>query len=147
MSASHPTGQTLRVEFGYASEHFLDASSALSVSHRNALVVILAYPDVAIGSTLPLLEALVKTGRPLALFCTGLSEELRGMLIVNHQQAALPNVAIDAPSTTEYDRAQLFAVAAVTGAPIVASNRMLARTTPDMLGQVNGITVDASQPC
>lgn len=107
------------------------------------MVVILAYPDVAIDSTLLLLEALVKTGRPLALFCTGLSAELRGILIVNYQQAALPNVVIDAPSTTEYDRAQLFAVAAVTSAPIVASNRILARTTPHMLGQVDGITVDA----
>ncbi len=143
MSASHQIGQTLRVEFGYASPHFLDAASAVSVRHLTPWVSILAYPEVAIESILPLLETVAKTGRPLVLFCSDLPAELRAMLIVNNQQAALRCVAIDAPSRTEYDRASLFAIAAATGARIVASNHMLERTTLDMLGQAGSATVDA----
>lgn len=134
---------TLRVEFGYASPHFLAADSAISVQHARPWIVILAYPEVSLPVLLPLLEAILPTGRPVAFFCAGIDPELRAMLIVNHQQGALRNVAIDAPAGSEYDRAQLFAVAAATGARVIGSNHVLARTTIDMLGEADSITVDA----
>ena len=143
MPGSRQIGETLRVAFGYSSAHFLAADSAMSVRHDNAWVAILDFPDVTLEAFVPLLEAVARSGRPLALFCSDLPDIVRDTLIVNNTHRTLLVVAIDAPSTAEYDRAQLYDVAAASGARIIASNRMLARATLEMLGETGSVTVDA----
>jgi chaperonin GroEL len=143
VAGSFTAGATLRVEFGYASSHFLEPGAASSVRHDAAWVGILCYPDATVQAILRLLEAVAGSGRPLVLFCSDIDAELRDTLVVNNQHGTLRCVAIDAPSAAEYDRAQLFAVAAATGARIIGSNRLLERTTLDMLGEVDTVAVDA----
>lgn len=143
MTGSFRAGDRLRVEFGYASAHFLEADSASSVRHEAPWIVILAYAGATLTSILRLLEAIAGTGRPAAFFCSGIDAELRDTLIVNNTHRTLRCVVIDAPSAADYDRAQLFAVAAATGARIVGSDAVLARTTLDALGEAGSVTVDA----
>ncbi len=133
----------MRLAFGYSSAHFLGANSATSVRHANAWIAVLGYPDISLDTILPLLEAVARSGRPIAFFCSEVPALLRETLIVNNQQQTLRCVVIDAPSAADYDQAQIFLLAAATGARIVASNRMLAQTTLNMLGEADLVTVDA----
>ncbi len=143
MPGTYQVGTTLRVEFGYCSPHFLIPESASSIRLATPWIGILNHADATVEAMLPLLEAIAASGRPVALFCADIPDELRDTLIVNHTHNTLRVVAIDAPSIAEYDRAQLFAIAAATGARIIGSNQILARTTLDMLGLADSVTVDA----
>jgi chaperonin GroEL len=143
MPGSFRAGESLRVEFGYASADFLDPGNATSVRHERPWVVILACPEADVRAILHLLEAIAATGRPAAFFCSDIDAELRATLIVNNTHRTLRSVVIDAPSAADYDRAQLFAVAAATGARIIASPQVLLRTTLQMLGEADSVVVDA----
>ncbi len=143
MRGRFQAGDSLRVEFGYCSTHFLEPGSASSVRHANPWIAILTHDDITVEAMLRLLEEIAATGRPAAFFCSDIPDLLRDTLIVNHQHNTLRSVVIDAPAASEFDRAQLFAVAAATGARIVASNEVLRRTTLHMLGEAESVTVDA----
>lgn len=139
MHASKP----LRVEFGYASDRFLPEGVASSVRHDSAWIVILAYPGATVQAILPLLEAIAGSRRPAVFFCSAIDPELRDTLIVNNLHGTLRCVVVDAPCMSDYDRAQLFQVAAATGARVIASDAVLARTSLDALGEAGSVTVDA----
>lgn len=133
----------MQFDRGYLSPYFITNSDKMTVEMENPLILISEKKISSLQAMLPVLEAVVQTGRPLLLIAEDIEGEALATLVVNKLRGGLKIAAVKAPGFGDRRKAMLEDMAILTGAQVVSEDLgiKLENVTLDMLGTAKKIRI------
>ncbi|NTG04863.1 chaperonin GroEL [Agrobacterium rhizogenes] len=134
----------LQFDRGYLSPYFVTNAEKLVVEFEDAYVLLHEKKLATLQPLLPLLEAVVQTGRPLLIIAEDVEGEALATLVVNKLRGGLKIAAVKAPGFGDRRKALLEDIAIVTGGEVISEDIgiKLENVTLDQLGRVKKIRID-----
>ncbi len=133
----------LQFDDGYLSPYFITDAERMECVLEDCLVLLATRRIQAMKDFLPILEQVVKLGRPLLVVAEDVEGEALATRVVNKVRGPLPCAAVKAPGFGDRRKAMLEDVAVLTGGR-VASDELgvkLDHVTADMLGRARRVVV------
>lgn len=123
---------------GYLSAYFVTQPETLECILEDAYVLIYEKKISSIKEIIPILQAVLETGKPLLIIAEDVDGEALATLVVNRLRAGLKICAVKAPGFGDRRKAMLEDIATVTGAQLISEElgMKLEHTTIDQLGKV-----------
>ena len=112
----------MQFDRGYISPYFVTDLEKTESVHENALILISDRKISSLKDMLPLLDEVVKAGRPLLVVAEDVEGEALATLIVNHVRGVLKCCAVKAPGFGDRRKAMLEDIAVLTGAQVVSED-------------------------
>jgi chaperonin GroEL len=134
----------MRFDRGYLSAYFVTDPGRMEVVLENPFILIHEKKITAMQDLLPVLELVVKAGRPLVIIAEDVEAEALATLVVNKLRGTLHVAAVKAPGFGDRRKAMLEDVAILTNGRAVTEDLgiRLESITLDDLGQSKKITID-----
>ncbi|HEX8047339.1 chaperonin GroEL [Rhizobium sp.] len=134
----------LQFDRGYLSPYFVTNAEKLIVEFEDAYILLHEKKLATLQPLLPLLEAVVQTGRPLLIIAEDVEGEALATLVVNKLRGGLKIAAVKAPGFGDRRKALLEDIAIVTGGEVVSEDIgiKLENVTLDQLGRAKKIRID-----
>ncbi|SHM09555.1 chaperonin GroEL [Sphingobium sp. YR657] len=134
----------MKFDCGYLSPYFITNAEKVSVDLQDPYILIHEKKLSNLQPLLPILEAVVQSGRPLLIIAEDVEGEAVSTLVVNKLRGSLHIAAVKAPGFGERRKAMLEDIAILTNGSIVAEDLgiKLESVTLDMLGSANRIVID-----
>ncbi|NTF52916.1 chaperonin GroEL [Agrobacterium rhizogenes] len=134
----------LQFDRGYLSPYFVTNAEKLIVEFEDAYILLHEKKLATLQPLLPLLEAVVQTGRPLLIIAEDVEGEALATLVVNKLRGGLKIAAVKAPGFGDRRKALLEDIAIVTGGQVVSEDIgiKLESVTLDQLGRAKKIRID-----
>jgi chaperonin GroEL len=134
----------MQFDRGYLSPYFVTDPERMECVLEGASILI---HDKRIGSlrdVLPVLEQVVKSGRPLLIIAEEIEGEALATLVVNRIRGTLVCAAVKAPGFGDRRKALLEDIATVTGGRVIAEEMgvKLEKAALEMLGHARRIVID-----
>ena len=133
----------MKFDRGYISPYFVTNQKSMRCELEDAYVLVFEKKISGLQSILPLMEAVVKSQRPLLIVAEDVESEALATLIVNKLRAGVKVCAVKAPGFGDNRKAQLQDIAVLTGATVVSEELgfKLEKVGLEALGQAKKVTV------
>jgi chaperonin GroEL len=134
----------MQFDRGYISPYFVTNAEKMRVELEDAYVLIHEKKLSALQSLLPLLEAVVQSGKPLLIIAEDVEGEALATLVVNKLRGGLRVAAVKAPGFGDRRKAMLEDIAVLTAGTMIAEDLgiKLENVTLNMLGRAKKIVVE-----
>src|ERR687884_128030 len=134
----------MQFDRGYISPYFITDADKMRAVLEDPYVLIHEKKLSSLQSLLPLLEAVVQSGKPLLIVAEDVEGEALATLVVNKLRGGLKVAAVKAPGFGDRRKAMLEDIAVLTGGEMVSEDLgiKLENVTLNMLGQAKRVTID-----
>ena len=134
----------MQFDRGYLSPYFITNPDKMTVELENPYILIHEKKLSNLQSMLPVLEAVVQSGRPLLIIAEDIEGEALATLVVNKLRGGLKIAAVKAPGFGDRRKAMLQDIAILTKGEMISEDLgiKLESVTLGMLGQAKRITID-----
>jgi chaperonin GroEL len=134
----------MQLDRGYISPYFITNSDKMLVALDDPYVLIYEKKLSSVQELLPLLEAVVKTGKPLLIIADDVEGEALATLVVNKLRGGLKVAAVKAPGFGDLRKAILQDIAILTGGTVISEDLgiKLEGVQLNMLGRVKKVTME-----
>jgi chaperonin GroEL len=134
----------MQFDRGYISPYFVTDAEKMRVEMDDPYILIYEKKLSGLQELLPLLEAVVKVGKPLIIIAEDVEGEALATLVVNKLRGGLKVAAVKAPGFGDRRKAMLEDIAILTGGTMVSSDLgvKLENVTIQMLGRTKKVTID-----
>jgi chaperonin GroEL len=128
----------MKFDRGYLSSYFMTNPESQECVLEDAYVLIYDKKISSVKEIIPLLQAVVESGRPLLIIAEDVEGEALATLVVNRLRAGLKVSAVKAPGFGDRRKAMLQDIAIVTGGEVISEElgHKLENTTLEQLGRV-----------
>src|SRR6187397_2448088 len=134
----------MQFDRGYISPYFITNAEKMVAELENPYILINEKKLSNLQSLLPLLEAVVQTGKPLVIIAEDVEGEALATLVVNRLRGGLKVAAVKAPGFGDRRKAMLQDIAILTKGEMISEDLgiKLENVTVAMLGEAKRITID-----
>ncbi len=134
----------MQFDRGYLSPYFVTNPEKMTVELENPYILIFEKKLSNLQSMLPILEAVVQSGRPLLIIAEDIEGEALATLVVNKLRGGLKVAAVKAPGFGDRRKAMLGDIATLTAGEMISEDLgiKLENVTVSMLGQAKRVTID-----
>ncbi len=134
----------MQFDRGYLSPYFITNPEKMIVELENPYILIHEKKLASLQAMLPVLEAVVQSGRPLLIIAEDIEGEALATLVVNKLRGGLKVAAVKAPGFGDRRKAMLQDIAILTQGEMISEDLgiKLESVTLNMLGQAKKITID-----
>ena len=134
----------MQFDRGYLSPYFITNPEKMSVELTDPYILIHEKKLSNLQAMLPILEAVVQSGRPLLIIAEDIEGEALATLVVNKLRGGLKVAAVKAPGFGDRRKAMLEDIAILTGGEMISEDLgiKLENVTVAMLGTAKRVTID-----
>ena len=134
----------MQFDRGYISPYFVTNADKMRVEFEDAYILINEKKLSSLNEMLPLLEAVVQTGKPLVIVAEDVEGEALATLVVNRLRGGLKVAAVKAPGFGDRRKAMLQDIAILTGGQAISEDLgiKLENVTLQMLGRAKKVMID-----
>ena len=133
----------MQFDRGYISPYFITDADKMRVELENPYILINEKKLSNLQNILPLLEAVVQSGKPLLVIAEDVEGEALATLVVNKLRGGLKVAAVKAPGFGDRRKAMLQDIAVLTGGQVISEDLgiKLENVTLDMLGHAKKVVI------
>src|SRR5216117_1913006 len=134
----------MQFDRGYISPYFITNADKMRVDMEDPYILIYESKLSGLQELLPLLEAVVKTSKPLVIIAEDIEGEALATLVVNKLRGGLKVAAVKAPGFGDHRKAMLQDIAVLTGGQAISEDLgiKLENVTLAMLGRAKKVMID-----
>ena len=134
----------MQFDRGYLSPYFITNPEKMIVELADPYILIHEKKLSNLQAMLPILEAVVQSGRPLLIIAEDIEGEALATLVVNRLRGGLKVAAVKAPGFGDRRKAMLQDIAILTNGEMISEDLCikLETVTLGMLGQAKRVTID-----
>jgi chaperonin GroEL len=134
----------MQFDRGYISPYFVTNAEKMRVELEDPYVLIHEKKLSGLQPMLPLLEAVVQSGKPLLIIAEDVEGEALATLVVNKLRGGLKVAAVKAPGFGDRRKAMLQDIAILTGGNMISEDLgiKLENVTVNMLGRAKKVTIE-----
>ncbi len=134
----------MQFDRGYLSPYFVTNPDKMTVELDNPYILIHEKKLSSLQAMLPILEAVVQSGRPLLIIAEDIEGEALATLVVNKLRGGLKVAAVKAPGFGDRRKAMLGDIATLTAGEMISEDLgiKLESVTLGMLGEAKRVTID-----
>ena len=134
----------MQFDRGYISPYFITNADKMRTEMEDPYVLIYEKKLSALNELLPLLEAVVQTGKPLLIIAEDVEGEALATLVVNKLRGGLKVAAVKAPGFGDRRKAMLQDIAVLTGGQAISEDLgiKLENVTLAMLGRAKKVMIE-----
>src|SRR5690606_33864913 len=127
----------MQFDRGYISPYFITNSEKMMAELEDPYILIHEKKLSSLQPMLPMLEAVVQSGKPLLIIAEDVEGEALATLVVNKLRGGLKVAAVKAPGFGDRRKAMLEDIAVLTGGTVISEDLgiKLENVTLDMLGR------------
>jgi len=133
----------MQFDRGYLSPYFITNADKMEVQLEEPLILLFEKKLSSLQPLLPVLEAVVQSGRPLMIIAEDVEGEALATLVVNKLRGGLRVAAVKAPGFGDRRKAMLEDIAILTGAQVISEDLgiKLESVTLEMLGKAKKVSI------
>jgi chaperonin GroEL len=134
----------MQFDRGYVSPYFVTNAEKMVAELEEPYILLHEKKLSSLQSLLPLLEAVVQSGKPLLIVAEDVEGEALATLVVNKLRGGLKVAAVKAPGFGDRRKAMLEDMAILTGGQVISEDLgiKLENVTLDMLGRAKRVRVE-----
>ena len=134
----------MQFDRGYTSPYFVTNAEKMTCELENPYILIFEKKLSSLQPMLPVLEAVVQSGRPLLIIAEDIEGEALATLVVNKLRGGLKVAAVKAPGFGDRRKAMLEDIAILTAGQLISEDLgiKLENVALDMLGRAKRVSID-----
>src|SRR5271163_4578720 len=134
----------MQFDRGYLSPYFITNAEKMLAELEDAYILIHEKKLSSLQPMLPVLEAVVQTGKPLVIIAEDIEGEALATLVVNKLRGGLKVAAVKAPGFGDRRKAMLEDIAILTGGQVISEDLgiKLENVTLQMLGKAKRVRIE-----
>jgi chaperonin GroEL len=133
----------MQFDRGYLSPYFVTNAEKMIADLEDVFILLHEKKLSNLQAMLPVLEAVVQTGKPLLIIAEDVEGEALATLVVNKLRGGLKIAAVKAPGFGDRRKAMLEDIAILTGGTVISEDLgiKLENVTLDMLGRAKKVSI------
>ncbi|RAI04238.1 chaperonin GroEL [Acuticoccus sediminis] len=137
----------MQFDRGYISPYFVTNAEKMTVELEDPYILIFEKKLSNLQAMLPILEAVVQSGRPLLIIAEDVEGEALATLVVNKLRGGLKVAAVKAPGFGDRRKAMLQDIAILTNGQVISEDLgiKLENVSVDMLGRAKKVTINKDE--
>ena len=137
----------MQFDRGYLSPYFVTNSEKMLCDLDDPYILLHEKKLTSLQTMLPILEAVVQTGKPLLIIAEDIEGEALATLVVNKLRGGLKVAAVKAPGFGDRRKAMLEDIAVLTGGQVISEDLgiKLETVTLDMLGTSKRVSISKEE--
>ncbi|HEV2098367.1 MAG TPA: chaperonin GroEL [Stellaceae bacterium] len=134
----------MQFDRGYISPYFVTNAEKMLAELEDAHILLHEKKLSSLQTLLPILEAVVQSGKPLLIVAEDIEGEALATLVVNKLRGGLKVAAVKAPGFGDRRKAMLDDIATLTGGQVISEDLgiKLENVTLDMLGHAKRVLIE-----